>query len=351
MLLMRPMRVVRSRRRFVIGVIGATIGCTGTAPLDQDHRVDARVFDSDDTSVADVSVAPKLGPPYPIVLAHGFFGFEDFAGAGFINYFYGVKAHLATQGEKSVHTPAVDPFNGSEYRGKQLGAHIEKILRDTNYAKVNIVGHSQGGLDARVVAHDHPDWVATVVTIGTPHEGVPVADIALRIQPHSDAEKVIDALSKLAGKALYDSVGNETSMAAAIRQFATAVMKDFNARYTDAFGVKYYSIAGRTAFHPGGDDCASPDAPDFIRALGGDLDPTDPLLKPTETVLSSFGSYPNDGLVRARDARRGTFLGCIPADHLDEMGHLLGDSPGAGNSFRHLDFYAAVVKFIRGKGM
>lgn len=339
--------------RKIAGAIVLLACSGGPAPVDQDvQRRDARVVEDtseEDTSVvADTAPPQKLGPPYPIVLAHGFFGFEDFAGAGFISYFYGVKAHLATLGEKQVHTPAVDPFNSSEYRGKQLAKYIEKLLADTNYAKVNLIGHSQGGLDARVVAHDHPEWIASVVTIGTPHEGVPTADIALRIQPHSDAEKVIDTFARLVGGPLYDAVGKETSLAAAIRQFTTSVMKGFNGTYTDAFGVKYFSIAGRTGLHPGGDDCAAEDPPDFIRAFASTLDPTDPLLKPTETVLNGFSNYPNDGLVRARDAHRGTFLGCIPADHLDQMGHLLGDSPGS--SWRHLDFYAAVVKFVRSKG-
>src|SRR5688572_4187672 len=33
--------------------------------------------------------------PYPIVLAHGFFGFEEFAGVDFVTYFYGVREDLA----------------------------------------------------------------------------------------------------------------------------------------------------------------------------------------------------------------------------------------------------------------
>ncbi len=330
----------------------ACVGCGGAAPVDADRVLDARTIVEDtSTSVVDTAPPPKLGPPYPIVLAHGFFGFEDFAGAGFLSYFYGVKAHLAATGEARVYTPAVDPFNSSGYRGKQLAAHIEKILEDTGYARVNIIGHSQGGLDARVVAHDHPDWIGAVVTIGTPHDGVPLADIALRIQPHSDAERVIDTLSKLAGRALYDSVGNETSMAAAIRQFATEAMKSFNSKYTDAFGVQYFSIAGRTGLHSGGADCAARDAPLFITRWNAELDPTDPLLRPTETVLSGFANAPNDGIVRARDAHWGTFLGCIPADHLDQMGQIAGDVPGPTNSFRHLEFYADVVKLLRAKGL
>ncbi|MEO7329168.1 MAG: alpha/beta fold hydrolase, partial [Minicystis sp.] len=117
---------------------------------------------------------PK-GPPYPVVLAHGFFGFNDFAGAGFLTYFYKVKEHLAKNGE-NVLTPAVDPFNDSDFRGDQLIPLIEAFLAETGAAKVNLIGHSQGGLDARVVAHKRPVLVASVITIATPHHGTPIAD-------------------------------------------------------------------------------------------------------------------------------------------------------------------------------
>ena len=55
-----------------------------------------------DASVEDVVSEPvpdvpaPLGPPYPIVLAHGFFGFEQFAGVDFATYFYGVKDYLSS---------------------------------------------------------------------------------------------------------------------------------------------------------------------------------------------------------------------------------------------------------------
>lgn len=32
----------------------------------------------------------------------------------------------------------------------------------------------------------------------------------------------------------------------------------------------------------------------------------------------------NDGLVTVDSARWGRFMGCLPADHLQEVGHLLG---------------------------
>src|SRR5262249_43950663 len=70
--------------------------------------------------------AGAKGAPYPFVLAHGFFGFDKFAGQDFLTYFYQVKDYLATKGE-IVHTPAVDPFNDSTARGAELEKAIESI--------------------------------------------------------------------------------------------------------------------------------------------------------------------------------------------------------------------------------
>ncbi|MEJ7729820.1 MAG: hypothetical protein WKG00_11430, partial [Polyangiaceae bacterium] len=50
--------------------------------------------------------APGLGPPYPIVLAHGFFGFDSLAGIDAVTYFWGVPGALANDGETLVFTPA-----------------------------------------------------------------------------------------------------------------------------------------------------------------------------------------------------------------------------------------------------
>ena len=57
--------------------------------------------------------------------------------------------------------------------------------------------------------------------------------------------------------------------------------------------------------------------------------------------------YPNDGLVVTENAEWGDFLGCIPADHFDEVGQIFGDSPGLGNSWDHLELYRELVKLLR----
>jgi triacylglycerol lipase len=286
------------------------------------------------------------GAPYPFVLAHGFFGFEKFAGKDFATYFYNVKAHLAQQGEE-VDTPSVDPFNDSDYRGHQLIARIEAFLAKTGASKVNLIAHSQGGLDARVVAHDRPDLVASVVTIATPHQGTPVADVALKLLADPSAQKVIDDLAQLLGGPLYDQVGNQTSLVKPLYLFSTPGITAFNAKYPDAPGVFYASIAGRSVYHPSDNDCAGDLSLQFITQWNKKLDPVDPLLGATSLLL---GAGANDGLVRDVDAHWGEFWGCIPADHLDEIGQLFGDGAGFGNDWDHLKFYSLLVQYIRQRG-
>lgn len=305
-----------------------------------------------DDAPSDAHVEPKLGPPYPIVLAHGFFGFEDFAGIDFVNYFYRVKEALSESGEVYVFTPAVDPFNDSEKRGAQLAAHVEQVLRATGHAKVNIIGHSQGGLDARVVAHNHPDKVASVWTFATPHQGTPVADVVLKLAPSERFQDLLDALVKLVGRPLWESIDGETSLATALHQFSKPGISAFNAKYTDAPGVAYYSLTGRSQRTLALSECQSKDAPAFVSDFKYETDPIDPLFAVFATYLSSteLGGSPNDGLVRVKDAKWGTFLGCVPADHVDQIGHLFGDSPGLGNGWKYKRFYVDLVKLIREKG-
>ena len=292
------------------------------------------------------------GPPYPIVLAHGFFGCDEFAGLEFADYFFGVKEHLASHGEVLVYTPAVDPFNTSVYRGAQLAAEIAAILELNGYAKVNIIGHSQGGLDGRVVAHDYPDMVASVLSVATPHHGTPIADIALGLTPHEHLLDVLDMLLELVGQPVWDEFDEETSVAKPLQTFSEEGIAAFNAAYPEQPGVNYASITGRSDRHDGGYPCQAA-APPFVSQWNDELDPIDPLFAVTEMILDGgLGEgHPNDGLVRAEDAEWGDFLGCVPADHIDEVGHLFGDAPGMSNSWRHLDFYLELVSYLRQRGL
>ncbi len=343
-----------------------SLGCDTTglvASIDPMASHDGGALDAGpapiDAGVAVVAVVdagtPLKGPPYPIVLAHGFFGFDRFAGARFLTYFYEVKEDLEAHGELLVFTPTVDPFNDSTTRSARLLEQLEAIRAQTGSAKVNLVAHSQGGLDARIIAHQRPDLVASVFTVSTPHRGTPVSDLVGGGLQDPRARAVVDALVGLVASPLWSESTSTSSITRALGQFETKTMADFNARWDDAPGVQYFSVAGRSSLLLAERQCevANPNRPDFVRDYDDTRDPLSSLLTTTNLVISPnvFDLAPNDGLVPVDSAKWGTFLGCVPADHLDEIGQIAGLPPGLGNDWRHKPFYVDVVKFLRARGL
>ncbi|MBT9608503.1 MAG: lipase, partial [Aquabacterium sp.] len=54
---------------------------------------------------------------YPIVLVHGFIGFDNILGA--VNYFYDVPGTLRNEGA-TVYVASVNPSQTTEFRGEEL---------------------------------------------------------------------------------------------------------------------------------------------------------------------------------------------------------------------------------------
>ncbi|MBI2896954.1 MAG: alpha/beta fold hydrolase [Deltaproteobacteria bacterium] len=313
-----------------------------------DASLDA-AFDAAPDAAADAAAdsapdaAPGLGPPYPIVLAHGFGGFDE---VGPIDYFWRVAETLGAEGEQ-IHVSQVAWVGSSEARGAELLAFVQEVLAETGAARAVIVGHSQGGLDARVVAHAAPEAVAAVVTIATPHQGTPVADVVLGYAP-GFSEDLANAVFDLFGRIFYGDEAQDADVRTALELFSEPGIAAFNEAYPDAEGVSYFSITGRSALRWALEDCSFDDRPSFITDWDSQIDPRDALLAVPGVSLDPDG--PNDGLVPVDSARWGRFLGCVPADHLDEVGQLMGDSPGGTNDFDHLDFYRGLVAFLREQG-
>ena len=110
---------------------------------------------------------------YPIVLCHGMAGFDSLFGV--VDYFYGIESAL-TSGGAAVYITHVPAFDSTEARGEALLAEVEDLAARTGAAKFNLIGHSHGGLDVRYVAAMRPDLVASVTTVGSPHQGAALAD-------------------------------------------------------------------------------------------------------------------------------------------------------------------------------
>ena len=70
-----------------------------------------------------------------------------------------------------------DKCGSAAEHAKELSNIIGQIKDETGQNKVNIVGHSKGGLDARVyLANNTTKDVANLVMIGTPNAGSPLAE-------------------------------------------------------------------------------------------------------------------------------------------------------------------------------
>ena len=103
-----------------------------------------------------------------------------------------------------------DKCGSSAEHAKELSKIIGQVKDETGKNKVNIVGHSKGGLDARVYLANNTKDVANLVMIGTPNAGSPLAES-----------------SEICTPAVYD-----------LRPGAAATEVKMNAN------TKYYTIAG-----------------------------------------------------------------------------------------------------------
>jgi triacylglycerol lipase len=237
---------------------------------------------------------------HPVVLAHGLLGFDKIAfGGREHSYFRGVTGHLMRVGAE-VHRPRVPSYASIAARGEELA----RVVRQIRARKVNIIAHSMGGLDARyaIAKLGLADRIASLVTIGTPHLGTPVADLGARLSE----------MLKL--KALLGRVVDID----AFHDLTTARMADFNRAIADVPGVVYCSVVARV-----------------------DRGRAHPLLWATHAYLSERAGD-NDGMVPATSQRWGEVVREIEADHWAQIGW----SPG----FDTLTFYEELLRELRGRG-
>ena len=262
---------------------------------------------------------------YPIVLAHGMAGFDQLFGV--YQYFYGIPYALERSGAE-VYITEVPQFNATEARGEALLVQIEEILAISGADKVNLIGHSHGGLDVRYVASVAPELVASVTTVGSPHAGAEVADF-LRSNLTEDgfAEGVLGFFADSLGGVLAllsGSSDNDQDAIASLWALSTEGTVEFNAMHPAgmpqswcgegdhvADGIHYYSWSG-------------------TRALTNILDVGDPLLGLTSLIYDED----NDGLVGQCSSHFGKVIrDDYRLNHLDEVNqafglvHLFGPDP------------------------
>jgi triacylglycerol esterase/lipase EstA (alpha/beta hydrolase family) len=261
---------------------------------------------------------------YPILLVHGWTGWDSI---GPYQYFFRVPEHLR-EGGAEAHVASLDPYNSVTVRAEQLAQQIDALLAEQHAQKLNIIAHSQGGLDARraISALGYGDRIGALVTISTPHRGTPLSDVALGILP-GEAQEALSFLLNLLGAI---AVGSESDALASFGSLTEAwVQQEFNPQHPDDPRVSYLSYAGRCCAT--GEGC-------------GDL--CDVEIQFTHHLLQALAGD-NDGVVPVSSAVWGEYLGEIPADHFDQVGQLAGVT---GPNFNHLEFYQSVKMLLVERG-
>jgi triacylglycerol lipase len=289
--------------RIIMTAIVCSIGLAGCAAQDIDSGTD-----SDSEQLATVVDYAKTR--HPIVLLPGILGFERML--GFIEYFPAIAEALA-DGGADVFVASGSKANTSEVRAAQIIPQLEEIKAITGAQRLNLVGHSQGAVDARVIAGQRPDLVASVTSVGGPHQGAALADLVVDGWLGPLPELLVGALADFF--ALITGSDDPNDVEAALRGLSAAGMAELNARYPAGLpaepcgqgaavvdGIHYYSWSG-------------------IATLTNAVD----LLDPLWLLASLTAGERNDGMV----APCRSHLGQVIRDdylqnHLDETNMMFG---------------------------
>jgi triacylglycerol lipase len=252
---------------------------------------------------------------YPIVLAHGLSGFRQLFGV--VDYFFGIPGDLRSGGAQ-VFVTQVSAFASAEQRGEQLLQQVEFIAASTGAGKVNLIGHSQGGLDARYVMAVRPDLIASLTTVATPHLGADLADFLVdNLAPGGFNETVLAAFANSLGTVLDLLTGTAEPQDAigALHSLSSDGAAAFNSRFP----------AGLAATRCGATPTSFRGIPLFSWAGSSVLTNLFDLSDPALGLTSLFYAEASDGLVGRCSGHFGKVLrDNYSMNHLDEVNQLFG---------------------------
>ncbi|MFI8229685.1 lipase family alpha/beta hydrolase [Streptomyces sp. NPDC085900] len=135
--------------------------------ITQERRVPALLPSPDGAAQLPTGTRP------PVVLLHGFIDNRS--------VFVLLRRSLAQNGRQHVESLNYSPLTCDiRSAAELLGRHIEEICERTGSHRVDVVGHSLGGLIARYYVQrlGGDSRVRTLVTLGTPHSGTSVVPLA-----------------------------------------------------------------------------------------------------------------------------------------------------------------------------
>ncbi len=263
---------------------------------------------------------PPLRPTrYPVVLMHGFGALANLMQGGVL---HAEAMYLRARGVQA-YAPHVNPYDTIAVRAEAWAHRLELALDETGAERVNLVGFSSAGLDARYLAQDL-GWagrIASLVTVSTPHRGTPLVEAILAQSERLRSWAV--GVMQFVGRAAYESAPPHAAEALAeLAPDAVAARFSPDETVPDAWCASFASRAGKGT-----------DAPMYP-----------PLVLPNRILYGLAGD--NDGIVPTASMGWGERLGVIEADHARLVG--LRMTPA---EFDSCQFYEGICARLRGRGL
>ena len=298
-------------------------------PRSGEFAVHVRSSTPDEPATYDLELTCAIGceretTRFPIVLVHGWTGFEAI---GPLTYFFNVHDDLAGLGFP-IEVAVLDPYNSTTVRSGQLATQVDEFLVAQRARKVDLLGHSQGGIDSRAVvaSHGYGDRVSALISVASPHRGTYIMDLALGLAP-GPVEDTVGLLLNFLGAV---TAQQKSDAKASFYSLSEAYMQgEFNPMNPDDPQVQYISYTGRTC-----------DALGFLDPDRDCQDLVDPLIGWGYAILQPARGD-NDGLVTVESAEWGEYRGEMIADHIDEVGQIAGITDP---KFKHLEFYRKLAR-------
>lgn len=140
-------------------------------------------------------------------------------------------------------SPSLTENGTIQENARLLAPKIDDLLARTGAAQVNIVGHSFGGLNARLYAFDHPGIVRSLGMVGTPNGGSRLADI---LCANRNIPFLLKGLASFALDYATKQFGECDGPQDGLYQLQQSYVQDtFNKQVPDRRGVSYFTIAGQ----------------------------------------------------------------------------------------------------------
>lgn len=175
---------------------------------------------------------------YPLLMVHGVF-FRDFR---YFNYWGRIPKDLEQNGAK-VYYGNHQSAAAVAVSAREIADRILELVEETGCEKVNIIGHSKGGLDTRAALQlpGVAEHVASLTTVSTPHRGCEFADYLLTKVPEKEQQR----LAAMYNGALQKLGDQNPDFLGAVSDLTASACKAFNEKTPDIPGIYYQSVGSR----------------------------------------------------------------------------------------------------------